>query len=162
GATYGDDESDPELYPGGENERYLEVWNLVFSQFNHNPDHTYTPLPNKNIDTGLGLERLVSLIQEARTNFDTDLFLSIIKKTSEYPNKSYGITEESVTAIKKIADNIRSSSFAVGDYALSSNEGRGYILRRLIRRAVRYAKHIGIDNSFMYKLVPTVGEIMQS
>lgn len=162
GATYGDDESDPELYPGGENERYLEVWNLVFSQFNHNPDHTYTPLPNKNIDTGLGLERLVSLIQEARTNFDTDLFLPIIKKTEEFANTSYGKTEESDTAFKIIADHIRTVSFAVGDHALPSNEGRGYILRRLIRRAVRYAKHIGIDKPFMYKLVPTVGEIMQT
>ncbi len=75
GPEYGDDSNDPELYPGGENERYLEIWNLVFSQFNHNPDHTYTPLPKKNIDTGMGLERIVSVIQDAETNFDTDLFL---------------------------------------------------------------------------------------
>ena len=162
GPSYGDDENDPELYPGGENERYLEVWNLVFSQFNHNPDHTYTPLPNKNIDTGLGLERLVSLIQNAPTNFDTDLFLPIIRKTEEFANTTYGKTKEADTAFKIIADHIRTVAFAIGDHALPSNEGRGYILRRLIRRAVRYAKYIGIEKPFMYKLVPTVGKIMQS
>ena len=162
GPSYGDDANDPELYPGGENERYLEVWNLVFSQFNHNPDHTYSPLPNKNIDTGMGLERLVSLVQGVRTNFDTDLFIPIINKTEEFANSSYGKTEEADTAFKIISDHIRTVSFAIGDHALPSNEGRGYILRRLIRRAVRYAKHIGIEKPFMYKLVPTVGDIMQS
>lgn len=162
GPTYGNDENDPELYPGGENERYLEVWNLVFSQFNHNPDHTYTPLPNKNIDTGLGLERLVSLLQDAPTNFDTDLFIPIIKKTEEFANTTYGKAKETDTAFKIIADHIRTVAFAVGDHALPSNEGRGYILRRLIRRAVRYATYIGIEKPFMYKLVPTVGKIMES
>src|SRR5699024_2154292 len=91
GETYGNDLDNPELYPGGENERYLEVWNLVFSQFNHNADHTYTPLPQKNIDTGMGLERLVSIIQNAKTNFDTDLFLPIIKEIETMANQSYGI-----------------------------------------------------------------------
>ena len=162
GKSYGNDPNDPELYPGGENERYLEVWNLVFSQFNHNPDHTYSPLPNKNIDTGMGLERLVSLIQGARTNFDTDLFLPIIRKTEEFANTMYGKTASSDTAFKVIADHIRTVAFAVGDHALPSNEGRGYILRRLIRRAVRYAKQIGIEKPFMYKLVPTVGKIMNT
>ena len=162
GPSYGDDASDPELYPGGENERYLEVWNLVFSQFNHNPDHTYSPLPNKNIDTGMGLERLTSLVQGVRTNFDTDLFIPIIKKTEEFANTTYGKTEVADTAFKIIADHIRTVSFAIGDRALPSNEGRGYILRRLIRRAVRFAKYIGIEKAFMYKLVPTVGDIMQS
>src|SRR5690625_3849924 len=162
GPSYGDDASDPELYPGGENERYLEVWNLVFSQFNHNPDHTYSPLPNKNIDTGMGLERLTSLVQGVRTNFDTDLFIPIIKKTEEFANTTYGKTEVADTAFKIIADHIRTVSFAIGDRALPSNEGRGYILRRLIRRAVRFAKYIGIEKAFMYQLVPTVGDIMQS
>jgi len=162
GESYGNDPDDPELYPGGENERYLEVWNLVFSQFNHNPDDTYTPLPKKNIDTGMGLERLVSILQEAETNFDTDLFVPIIKKTEEFTKYNYGESKEIDTAYKIIADHIRTVAFAIGDHALPSNEGRGYILRRLIRRAVRYAKNLGIEKPFMYKLVPTVGEIMQS
>jgi alanyl-tRNA synthetase len=161
GEKYGNDPSDPELYPGGENERYLEIWNLVFSQFNHNPDDTYTPLPKKNIDTGMGLERIVSVIQDARTNFDTDLFVPIIKKTEEFANKAYGKDQEGDTAYRVIADHIRTVSFSIGDGAVPSNEGRGYVLRRLLRRAVRFAKDIGIERPFMYELVETVGDIMK-
>jgi alanyl-tRNA synthetase len=160
GESYGNDPSDPELYPGGENERYLEVWNLVFSQFNHNPDGTYTPLPKKNIDTGMGLERMVSVIQDTKTNFETDLFLPIIKETEKLADTSYGVSTETDTAFKVIADHVRTVSFAIGDSALPSNEGRGYILRRLIRRAIRFAKKININKPFMYELVPTVAEIM--
>lgn len=161
GVAFGDDPNDPELFPGGENERYLEIWNLVFSQFNHNPDGTYTPLPKKNIDTGMGLERIVSVIQDVPTNFDTDLFLPIIHETEKLSKETYGIDEEKDEAFKVIADHIRTVAFAVGDGALPSNEGRGYVLRRLLRRAVRYAKILNIDKPFMYKLVPTVGKIMQ-
>lgn len=160
GERYGNDTTDSELYPGGENERYLEIWNLVFSQFNHNPDHTYTLLPKQNIDTGMGLERIVSVIQDAPTNFDTDLFIPLIRQTEAISGKTYGEKEEDDTAFKVIADHIRTVAFAVGDKALPSNEGRGYVLRRLLRRAVRFAKQLGIDEPFMYKLVPTVGEIM--
>ncbi|HLR61078.1 MAG TPA: alanine--tRNA ligase [Lentibacillus sp.] len=160
GERYGNDTTDSELYPGGENERYLEIWNLVFSQFNHNPDHTYTLLPKQNIDTGMGLERIVSVIQDAPTNFDTDLFIPLIRQTEAISGKTYGQKEEDDTAFKVIADHIRTVAFAVGDKALPSNEGRGYVLRRLLRRAVRFAKQLGIDEPFMYKLVPTVGEIM--
>ncbi|WP_251549285.1 alanine--tRNA ligase [Neobacillus muris] len=160
GPEYGDDLNDPELYPGGENERYLEVWNLVFSQFNHNPDGTYTPLPKKNIDTGMGLERMASVVQNVPTNFDTDLFIPIIRATEEISGKQYGISKEQDVAFKVIADHIRTVAFAIGDGALPSNEGRGYILRRLLRRAVRYAKQINIERPFMYELVPVVGEIM--
>ncbi|MBS4173638.1 alanine--tRNA ligase [Bacillus sp. FJAT-49736] len=160
GPEYGDDENDPELYPGGENERYLEVWNLVFSQFNHNPDGTYTPLPKKNIDTGMGLERMASVVQGVPTNFDTDLFMPIIKETEQISGESYGKEKSLDTAFKVIADHIRTVSFAVSDGALPSNEGRGYVLRRLLRRAVRYAKTINIEEPFMYKLVPVVAEIM--
>ncbi|WP_208590077.1 alanine--tRNA ligase [Gracilibacillus suaedae] len=162
GEAYGNDPSDPELYPGGENERYLEIWNLVFSQFNHNPDDTYTPLPKKNIDTGMGLERLVSVIQDTKTNFETDLFLPIIKETEKFANTTYQAKEETDVAFKVIADHIRTVTFAVSDGALPSNEGRGYVLRRLLRRAVRYAKQIGIEKPFMYQLVPTVGMIMEA
>jgi alanyl-tRNA synthetase len=161
GPEYGDDPTDPELYPGGENERYLEVWNLVFSQFNHNPDGTYTPLPKKNIDTGMGLERMASVVQNVPTNFDTDLFIPIIRATEEISGVKYGDEKEKDTAFKVIADHIRTVAFAVGDGALPSNEGRGYVLRRLLRRAVRYAKQININRPFMHELVPVVGEIMQ-
>ncbi|MED2999300.1 alanine--tRNA ligase [Bacillus velezensis] len=162
GEKYGNDPSDSELYPGGENDRYLEVWNLVFSEFNHNPDGTYTPLPKKNIDTGMGLERMVSVIQDVPTNFDTDLFMPIIEATERISGDAYGKDAMKDTAFKVIADHIRTVAFAVSDGALPSNEGRGYVLRRLLRRAVRYAKTIGISRPFMYELVPTVAGIMDA
>ncbi|KHE70624.1 alanine--tRNA ligase, partial [Halobacillus sp. BBL2006] len=149
-----------ELYPGGENDRYLEIWNLVFSQFNHNPDDTYTPLPKKNIDTGMGLERMVCVIQGTDTNFETDLFKPIIEATEKLANVNYGDKEKLDSSFKVIADHMRTVTFAVSDGALPSNEGRGYVLRRLLRRAVRFAKQIGIDEPFMYKLVPEVSRIM--
>jgi len=161
GPEFGNDPRDPELYPGGENARYLEIWNLVFSQFNHNPDHTYTPLPSKNIDTGMGLERMASIVQQTPTNYETDLFLPIIKETEKYTNISYNDSNETDTAFKVIADHIRTVTFAISDRALPSNEGRGYVLRRLIRRAIRFAKLLDIDKPFMYNLVPVVGEIMK-
>ncbi|MCP8616961.1 alanine--tRNA ligase [Salirhabdus salicampi] len=160
GEAYGNDPNDPELYPGGENERYLEIWNLVFSQFNHNPDDTYTPLPKQNIDTGMGLERMVSVIQDTKTNFETDLFLPIIKHTEKIAGVFYGENEEHDVAFKVIADHVRTVTFAIGDGALPSNEGRGYVLRRLLRRAVRYAKQLGIEKPFMYQLVEDVATIM--
>ncbi|WP_017755905.1 alanine--tRNA ligase [Calidifontibacillus oryziterrae] len=160
GEEYGNDSNDPELYPGGENDRYLEIWNLVFSEFNHNPDHTYTPLPKKNIDTGMGLERVASVMQDVPTNFDTDLFMPIIKATEEISGEKYNESVEKDVAFKVIADHIRTVTFAVGDGALPSNEGRGYVLRRLLRRAVRYAKQINIQRPFMFELVPIVAEIM--
>ena len=160
GESYGNDPTDPEMYAGGENDRYLEIWNLVFSEFNHNPDHTYTPLPKQNIDTGMGLERMACVVQNVPTNFDTDLFMPIIHKTEEVSSKSYGKDSNDDLAFKVIADHTRTVAFAIGDGALPSNEGRGYVLRRLLRRAVRYGKNLGIDRSFMYTLVPIIGEIM--
>jgi alanyl-tRNA synthetase len=160
GPEYGDDPTDPELYPGGENDRYLEVWNLVFSQFNHNPDGTYTLLPKQNIDTGMGLERMACVVQNVPTNFETDLFMPIIRATEEISGVKYGVDKEKDVAFKVIADHIRTVAFAVADGALPSNEGRGYVLRRLLRRAVRYAKQININRPFMYELVSVVGEIM--
>lgn len=161
GEEYGAEDPEEELYPGGENERYLEIWNLVFSQFNHNPDGTYTPLPKKNIDTGMGLERMVSVIQDAKTNYDTDLFMPTIRETERMADMKYGDSREGDTAFKVVADHIRTVTFAIGDGALPSNEGRGYVLRRLLRRAVRFAKQIGINRPFMYELVPVVGDIMK-
>lgn len=155
-------EDDPENYPGGENERYLEIWNLVFSEFNHKPDNTYEPLPHQNIDTGMGLERMVSIIQNAPTNFETDLFLPIIAKVEELSGKKYGADKQMDVSFKVIADHIRSLAFAIGDGALPSNEGRGYVLRRLLRRAVMHGKKLGVNEAFLYKLVPIVGEVMVS
>ncbi|WP_037293496.1 alanine--tRNA ligase [Saccharibacillus sacchari] len=154
------DPNDPEMYPGGENERFLEVWNLVFSQFNHNKDGSYTPLPNKNIDTGAGLERLTSILQDVNSNFDTDLFQPMIQHTAKLAGIEYGVSEEHDVALKVIADHVRTVTFAVGDGVQPSNEGRGYVIRRLLRRAVRYGRVIGLDRPFLYELVRTVGDVM--
>ncbi|AEV95014.1 alanine--tRNA ligase [Pediococcus claussenii] len=154
-------EDDPENYPGGENERWLEIWNIVFSQFNHEPDGSYQPLPHKNIDTGMGLERVVSVFQDAPTNFETDLFLPIIHKTEQLSGKKYGDSKEQDVSFKVIADHARAITFAIGDGAIPSNEGRGYVIRRLIRRAVMHGKKLGIDEAFLFKLVPVVGDIMK-
>lgn len=155
-------EDDPENFPGGENERWLEIWNLVFSEFNHKPDNTYEPLPSKNIDTGMGLERVVSIIQNAPTNFETDLFMPIIKDVERISGKTYADNPTDDSSFKVIADHVRAVSFAIGDGALPSNEGRGYVLRRLLRRAVMYGKKLGMNEPFMYKLVSVVGKIMDS
>ncbi|RXZ84485.1 alanine--tRNA ligase [Paenibacillaceae bacterium] len=159
GDKYGD-LADPECTPGGENERFLEVWNLVFSQFNHNKDGSYTPLPNKNIDTGAGLERFASIVQDVDSNFDTDLFRPLIDRTCTIAGIRYKENEEHDIALKVIADHVRTVAFSVGDGVMPSNEGRGYVIRRLLRRAVRYGKTIGIDRPFLYELTATVGDIM--
>lgn len=156
-------DDDPENYPGGENERYLEIWNIVFSEFNHLPDGSFVEQPHKNIDTGMGLERVVSIIQDAPTNFETDLFMPLIHKTEAMSGQfKYGQDPKTDVAFKIIADHARAVSFAIGDGAMPSNEGRGYVLRRLIRRAVLNGRRLGINQSFLYQLVPVVGEIMES
>jgi len=159
GDAYGD-LSDAECWPGGENERFLEVWNLVFSQFNHNKDGSYTPLPNKNIDTGAGLERFAAIMQNVDSNFDTDLFQPIIQAVCNRAGLIYHVNEEHDIALKVIADHIRTVVFSVGDGVLPSNEGRGYIIRRLLRRAVRYGKVLGIEQPFLHQLTAIVGKIM--
>lgn len=161
GEAYGQDDPAEEMYPGGENERYLEVWNLVFSEFNHNKDHSYTPLPNKNIDTGMGLERMASVSQNVRTNYETDLFMPIMNEIEKVSGKEYLVNSEQDVAFKVIADHIRTIAFAISDGALPANEGRGYVLRRLLRRAVRFSQTLGINEPFMYKLVDIVADIME-
>lgn len=153
-------EDDPENYPGGENERYLEIWNLVFSEFNHKSDGTYVPLPHKNVDTGMGLERVVSVLQNAPTNFETDLFLPIIQAVEAQSPIKYGESKNTDVSFKVIADHIRAVTFAIGDGALPSNEGRGYIIRRLIRRSVMHGQRLGIKDSFLSGLVKVVVKIM--
>ena len=147
-----------------ENDRYIEIWNIVLSQFNADPAvprSEYKELPHKNIDTGAGLERLVAVIQGAKTNFETDLFMPIIRQVEQMSGKTYDPDGDNMS-FKVIADHIRSLSFAIGDGALPGNEGRGYVLRRLLRRAVMHGRRLGINEPFLYKLVPTVGQIMDS
>lgn len=149
-----------------ENDRYLEIGNIVLSQFNSKEGlkrSEYPELPTKNIDTGMGLERMVSIIQGGETNYDTDLFLPMIHFMEKLSGKTYRAGNlDQDTAFKVVADHIRTVTFAVSDGALPSNEGRGYILRRLIRRSVRYAKKLGIEKPFMFELVPVVAEIMEA
>src|SRR5699024_2515962 len=114
----------------------------------------------KNIDTGMGLERLASVIQDVPTNFDTDVFIPIINKTEELSGRKYGENDIDDVEFKVINDHIRTVAFAIGDGALPSNEGRGYVLRRLIRRATRFGKELGIKKAFLSEIVPVVKEVM--
>lgn len=147
-----------------ENDRYIEIWNIVLSQFNADPAvprSEYKELPNKNIDTGAGLERLAAIFQGAKTNFETDLFLPIIREVEKLSGKTYDPDGDNMS-FKVIADHIRALSFAIGDGALPGNEGRGYVLRRLLRRASMHGRRLGISGPFLYKLVEIVGHIMES
>ena len=144
-----------------ENDRYIEVWNVVFSQYDCNPAidiKDFKELPHKNFYTGMGLERLVSIIQGGETNFDTDFFLPIIHETEKIADVKYA---DNKMAYRVIADHIRTVTFALSDGALFDNAGRGYVLRRILRRAVRFGKKIGINHSFMYQLVYVVADIMK-
>ena len=144
-----------------ENDRYIEIWNIVFSQFNSKPGtprEEYEELPSKNIDTGMGLERMACVMQEVETNYETDLFMPYIKKVEEIT----GVKYEGQMAFKVIADHVRSVTFAVSDGAMLSNEGRGYVLRRILRRAVRYGKQLGMKEPFLYKLVEEVCNYMSN
>lgn len=153
---------EPLFFEERENERYLEVWNVVFSQYDAKEGvarKEFKELPQKNIDTGMGLERLVSIVQNVPTNFDTDLFTPMIRKTEALAVKPY--SKETRMSYCVIADHVRTVTFALADGALFSNEGRGYVLRRILRRAVRYARKIGIQGVFMDQLVPVVVDTMK-
>jgi alanyl-tRNA synthetase len=142
-----------------ENERFIEIWNIVFSQYNAKPGlkrENYPELPNKNIDTGAGLERFACVIQQTKTNYETDLFYPIILHTEKLSK----ITYEGQMAFKVIADHIKALTFAISDGAILSNEGRGYVLRRLLRRAVKYGRKLGLNEPFLYMLVDDVVETM--
>ncbi|MBT9153101.1 MAG: Alanine--tRNA ligase [Firmicutes bacterium] len=146
--------------PGCDCERYLEVWNLVFSQFNHNDDHTYTPLPRKNIDTGMGLERLASIVQGVPTNYGTDLFMPYIRHVEQLSGHGYSQDDHKM-AMNVIADHVRAVVMAVSDGVLPTNEGRGYVIRRLLRRAVRFGKTLGLQEPFLCDMVPLVANVMR-
>ncbi|MGB5748596.1 MAG: alanine--tRNA ligase [Desulfobacterales bacterium] len=151
----------PECTAGCDCDRYLEIWNLVFMQFNRDASGKMTPLPKPSIDTGLGLERMVSIIQNVPTNFDTDLIRPIIAKTEELAEKHLGESPETDVAMKVIADHSRAAAFLIGDGIMPSNEGRGYVLRRIMRRAIRYGRNIGLNRPFLSETAKVVFEIMK-
>jgi len=140
----------PECKLGCECDRFLEIWNLVFMQFNRDADGTMTPLPKPSIDTGLGLERMVTIIQDVPTNYDTDLILPIMKKAEDLSEKKIGESKEADIAMKVIADHSRAAAFLIGDGVFPSNEGRGYVLRRIMRRAIRYGRNIGLTKPVLH------------
>ncbi|RCW50495.1 MULTISPECIES: alanine--tRNA ligase [unclassified Halanaerobium] len=158
GEEYGNSEED---VIGGEGDRFLEIWNLVFTQYNFTEDGEYLNLPSKNIDTGMGLERVASILQDTDSNFETDLIKPIIDAAVEKTGIPYKENEEVMTAYRVIADHSRSVSVAVADGALPSNEGRGYVIRRLIRRASRYGRKLGFEEPFLYKLADTAAEVVK-
>ncbi len=137
-------------------DRFLEIWNLVFIQFFRDEDGTYSPLKNKGIDTGMGLERVASVLQKAATNFDTDLLRDIMDFTAALSKVQYGVDKKVDLALKVIADHTRAVTFAVADGALPANEGRGYVIRRLIRRAVRFGRLLGMEGTFLYQVSEAV------
>lgn len=142
-----------------ENDRYIEVWNIVLSQYNSKPGlkrSEYPELPSKNIDTGMGLERMACVIQDVPTNFEIDIFVPTIKKLEEMS----GVKYTGQMSFKVIADHVRTVIFAISDGAVLSNEGRGYVLRRLLRRAIKHGKQLGITGAFLYLLVDTVNKSM--
>ena len=146
----------PDCTVGCDCDRYIEVWNLVFSQFNNDGQNNYTELPQKNIDTGMGLERLAVVCQDVDSLFDVDTVMNITHKVSEITGAHYGETYEKDVSLRIITDHIRSSTFMTCDGVLPSNEGRGYVLRRLLRRAARHGRLLGVKEPFLYKVCATV------
>ncbi len=151
----------PECTVGCDCDRYLEIWNLVFMQFNRDAAGEMTRLPKPSIDTGLGLERMASIVQQVDTNFDTDLLRPIIAKTEEMTGVAFGRDPAADVAMKVIADHSRAAVFLIGDGILPSNEGRGYVLRRIMRRAIRYGRKIGLDRPFLHETGKVVFDIMK-
>jgi alanyl-tRNA synthetase len=158
GAEYGCGRPDCAL--GCECDRFLELWNLVFMQYDRDAAGTLTPLPKPSIDTGAGLERLASVLQNKATNFETDLLFPIIEKAQDLSNVPFGRDERSDVAMKVIADHSRAAAFLIGDGILPSNEGRGYVLRRIMRRAIRFGRSIGLTKPFLHETAQTVFDIM--
>ena len=152
----------PECTLGCECDRFLEIWNLVFMQFNRDASGTLTPLPRPSIDTGLGLERMVSILQETATNFEIDLIFPIIQKAAALCEKEFGHNGATDVALKVIADHSRAAAFLIGDGVFPSNEGRGYVLRRIMRRAVRYGRTIGLNRPFLHQTAGVVFDVMQA
>ena len=146
----------PTCTVGCDCDRYLEIWNLVFMQYNRDKDGNLTPLPKKNIDTGMGLERLSSVVQGVPNDFETDLFRPIMEKACELASVKYGEDPKKDMAVKIISDHIRASAFMIADGVLPTNDGTGYVLRRLIRRSVRFGRLLGVERPFLTDLLPVV------
>ena len=142
--------------PDDDLDRYIEIWNLVFMQFERDSTGKMTPLPKPSIDTGMGLERVAAVMQGVHNNYDIDLFQHLIKAAA----KIIGVTDLAENSLKVVADHIRSCAFLVVDGVVPSNEGRGYVLRRIIRRALRHGHNLGASGSFFHKLVVSLGEVM--
>lgn len=142
-------------------DRFLELWNLVFMQFDQDDKGQLKPLPSPSIDTGMGLERVATVLQGKTNNYDSDLFFPLIETICDFAGREYPSGDEGDTAARVIADHVRAVSFLIGDGIMPSNEGRGYVLRRLIRRAYRYGNSLGLEEPFLYKLVGDVTDIMK-
>ena len=157
GEQYGCD--NPDCKPGCDCDRYLEFWNLVFTQFDRQEDGSYPELAHKNIDTGMGLERIGCIMQDVDNIFEVDTIRAIIDEIERVSGVKYGVDAKSDVSIRIITDHIRATSFMIADGILPSNEGRGYVLRRLLRRAARHGKLLGIKEDYLYNLFDVVKEV---
>ena len=150
----------PDCAVGCDCDRYMEIWNNVFMQFNRSADGAMTPLPKPSVDTGMGLERITTVMQGVQSNYDTDLLQGIIRHIERHSGKAYGANEKDSVSMRVIADHCRAVTFLICDGALPSNEGRGYVLRRIMRRAARHAKMLGVHEPLLCRMVEAVREMM--
>jgi len=150
----------PDCAVGCDCDRYMEIWNNVFMQFNRSADGSMTPLPKPSVDTGMGLERITTVMQGVHSNYDTDLLQGIIRHIERHSGKKYGANEKDSVSMRVIADHCRAVTFLICDGALPSNEGRGYVLRRIMRRAARHAKMLGVSEPLLCRMVEAVREMM--
>lgn len=147
--------------PEEDGDRYVEIWNLVFMQFNRHPDGTMTSLPKPSVDTGMGLERIAAVMQKVHSNYDIDLFQHLIQATQKLLARAkISVNDENFTSVRVIADHIRSVTFLIADGIVPSNEGRGYVLRRILRRAIRHGKKLGLSPSFFHEMVQPLIDVM--
>ncbi|CAG0933835.1 partial alanyl-tRNA synthetase, partial [Planctomycetaceae bacterium] len=150
----------PDCAVGCDCDRYMEIWNNVFMQFNRSADGTMTPLPKPSVDTGMGLERICTVMQGVKSNYDTDLLQGVIRQVERLSGKRYRENEKDDVSMRVIADHARATTFLICDGVLPSNEGRGYVLRRIMRRAARHAKMLGFADPVLYRTVDAVNEMM--
>lgn len=160
GVKFGGDENS-RLGDEGTDNRFIEIWNLVFTEWNRMEDGHLEPLPKKNIDTGAGLERITAVVQGKANNFETDLIFPIIEEMGKISGAKYGEDPKKDFSLKVIADHSRAVTFLVNDGVIPSNEGRGYVLRRILRRAIRHGRLLGVNDLFLYKIVDTIVELMK-